>query len=425
MTKPCIKFDDLNNCALLDLFDMLNLEELVNLANLSPRVREIITKYYGINKFRLHEKTLQIGFQGIPLTRNVKKMEYNEFTIKIYDMATAIRYLRNFGHLTQHIIVYNIDYHQQRSWTQNIIEYINEYCSESLRELELMFYGTFNNTWKKPFTKLTKIEFGGKCYWIDSLNNINSSEIFPLLSEIYIGKIELNSSICLANNFPHLEYVHLDRIDSNFDEDSFRKFFEMNPQIRSLKLNYVNSLAFLYLVDKMLPNLEHLDMTVGKDVLRETELGDVHFKNVKNCSVDFDYQHSKYIPIIFDQAEELAFHKFFPDELSFVEFMTKNHNVKFLNLLSGGFSLEQWMLIVENMPNLVKIQKWWGLTIENDFIFGLMATETNLKTVILFTKENEDCTTFWRRLVDSQWQVECERGSSNNIITFTRDHNNL
>lgn len=418
-----IHFDELNNCALLDLFDALDLEELISVANINSRFRDLVTKYYAIQKFGLHKKTLRIGFSKVQYSNNRKKLEYSEFSINIYDMATAIRYLRNFGHLVQHIIVYNTDYKQHRSWNQNIIEYVTEYCSESLKDLELWFYGTFNNTWKKPFTKLTKIEFHGKCHWIESTNNIKcGSEMFPSLNEILIDNIESEKSLCLAFNFPHLKNVHLGNINSN--SDRYKTFFEMNSQIKSLKIDYVNSLPFLHSFSETLPNLEHLDITIGKDVLHEFELGDIHIRNVKNCSVDLKNQHSNHIPFVFDNAEEITIHRFLSSETQIVNFMTKHHNVQVLNLKSGGFNLEQWMLIIENVPNLVKIQKWWDITTENDSIFGLMAAETHLQSVILFSELNEHCNTFWRRLVNSQWHVVCERDSSYSTITFTRDQNN-
>lgn len=70
-----------------------------------------------------------------------------------------------------------------------------------------------------------------------------------------------------------------------------------------------------------------------------------------------------------------------------------------------GLSLQQWMSIIEDAPQLEVIKTHSYPQLEDDGIAKLMATKTNLKKIVLMTINEEECNVLKNR-IDPEWQIE-------------------
>lgn len=114
LSEIALGFEDLSDYALLDVFDTLELEELLHLAEMNCRFRELITRYYMINRFHIQERMLKVGAQlndglfDLSLF-NETKIEFDHNSIMINDHIVLLRFLRNFGHLIPNILLWQLE----------------------------------------------------------------------------------------------------------------------------------------------------------------------------------------------------------------------------------------------------------------------------------------------------------------------------
>lgn len=414
------KFENLDRYSLLSTFDTLGFEELLYLADQNSTFREIIIQHYAISKFRIHEKHLQIKI--LPTTPNMKNIELNRFNsriIRIHDAATALRFLRNFGQFISHISFYKS--YAETFWDQRIYSFINKYCSNSLEELNGYFIENHSiDGWRKPFKKLTNIhlyELSLKCE-----DNMNLSVILPSLHSLYIKSAILSSLKCFEHHFSHLENIHLDmnshRLSKN--EKKLEKFFDLNPQIRSVQVRCIENLQFLHLISRKLKNIENLEISMLLNADNEAnnkKIKSIHLKSVKKCSLQIAT--AKNLPISFDELEELEIRiNLISNE--FIRFIASQQTLRVLYIFPCILDLQQWMMLVENMPNLIEIKTQWTSDRENDGLISLMEKEINVKriTILWILKKN---LAILRSLVNStEWQIEGETEGTLQNVTFIR-----
>lgn len=103
MSENTFGFDDLNNYALINMFDTLDFEELLLLADTNSMFRTLITQHQMIDNFGVHERILKVGAQQNSDLFNKTKIELDNDSIMINDHVVLSRLFRNFGHLISRI----------------------------------------------------------------------------------------------------------------------------------------------------------------------------------------------------------------------------------------------------------------------------------------------------------------------------------
>lgn len=90
LTSKLIRLDDLNSDVILDIFDHFQLEDLINVAELNSKFRELIAQYYSM-KFHIHEKVISLEH------RNAQKIHFDDDLMPFYDPKLFAKVLRIFG----------------------------------------------------------------------------------------------------------------------------------------------------------------------------------------------------------------------------------------------------------------------------------------------------------------------------------------
>lgn len=116
-----LQLEDLNDDVLLEILYRTELKDLINLADTSYRIRELVAHYYIVPKYRFHEILVEIY-----LCENDKDMVLQNDSISIYGSKLASRVIRNFGNVISHIALRCEDVYDVKL-LQGISSNINEY----------------------------------------------------------------------------------------------------------------------------------------------------------------------------------------------------------------------------------------------------------------------------------------------------------
>lgn len=414
VTDIKIKFDDLDNYLLLDFFDTFTLEDLVSLADMNSRFRELVIKHYAVKKFQFHKKLIEVGGK---LNYSEEKIQIGE-TIKILDPYTAIIFLRNFGSIITHIRIQHPPDSSDKIWTRRINKYINEYCSESLNDLRLQSAIDTVDEWRKPFKRLTALIIEQETSSHDSVIDFN--ETFPSLQYLQISECQFTNLKLFEHHFPHLDSISFHIIEhGEHNTTLYEKFFRLNPQIRIAGIEEIKSKNFFRFLKSRLPQIEEIKFSVEfRDFLKTNdETTDIiHFKGIKKCLMFHFYLPAQTVfPVAFDELEKLEIRNLLENE-STMQFIMQHRSLKILKLLLCTFNLNQWMQLLENLPNLVEIYRMWQPMINDDPVFALMATEITVKKFVMYGRiDRKDISS---RLTNLKWRIQDDSHSF--LTTFIR-----
>lgn len=201
-----LQLEDLNIDVLLEIFDNLELESLISLADINHRFRKLVIQRYIIPKYRFHEKIIKISFKPIGEAIIIND---DHGSIGIYGPNLTSNVVRIFGNLISRIAVYPEPLYGDLNYSMSTVANINKYCSESLTELRInKFEENLFQQWKEPFENVNTIHIEDG-YWNCEHTNTNLSEIFPSLRRFEMRFMCYSSSKCIDFHFPNLEHIEL------------------------------------------------------------------------------------------------------------------------------------------------------------------------------------------------------------------------
>lgn len=237
-----LKLTNINRDCLEHMFEYLNLCDLLNVADSSKSLRVAAGLVY-------HRKFRQQTVQLYQMISNLPGHIYNEHgTPYIGGLRTCLRFVRCFG---SHISKLEITYcHSSRKDNNYLDRYVNEFCADTLIELNYVRKPTILlDIPKKPFTNVQILRI------IDSNLNYSMEEIvgwFPNLRDL---RLHLNQIVgsSIEKKIPHLEHLSL-TMDSTkkrtgIGHKNIIRAVSLNPQLRGL---YIMELDQEYLFKNLL-----------------------------------------------------------------------------------------------------------------------------------------------------------------------------
>lgn len=397
-----VQFDDLDNYALMGVFDELELVDLLKLIDSNGRFNNLIIDHYANGRFQLD--TIQIRytdeFPGNPIM-------ITDDAINVRDFGAMLKLLRAFGHLIKHIeIEHN---HMQATQHQKLGEFLSKYCSQSLEVLKLnyvdnaMVYSLIG-----PFEKVRVFSLSEGSF--DCQSNLNFSKMFPSLQRFEIVKIMMQDSKCTEHKFPHLEYVGLPmyRAQIRDNQQMYEQFFKINPQIRAVSVWYLNNLNAIKHAERYLSHFDELNLYVPSTLIFfDSAAITIRFKHMKKFAVSLFTSASvgpSRIPFQFDHLDEFFFNSFDLSVL-WMDFIVQQTSLTKLTMANSILDASQWMQITENLPQLKEIITHWASTPAYFGMLDIFQRHTQLVRVTL-TLLSKDEIEELRKDIDQHWQIE-------------------
>lgn len=420
----------MNNILLLEIFDKLEFEQLISAADVNYRFRELIAQHYIIPKYHFDEEIIEFK-KTIHPGKNIE-IGFDD-SIKIHKHKLTLKIVRSFGHLISRI---NLDlFSFSDEWLHTTSSYINEYCSESLKEFNVSnFHEDIFLKWKKPFKNVNTIRFADGL-WDCEKNNLNISEIFPSLQSLSLIRMECSSSKCVDYHFPNLKHIQLPMYTVYPFEISkmYENIFDLNPQLRSIGIWHMDNYTVLREANEKLNNLESIELVCSNrwpNISSSTFNGEaIRFKNVERLLISLG-EHNRderhFIPLEFDQLEEFEF--VWPSRYLFanewVEFIKRQQKLKSITILCKwtGLNLQQWKSIIETLPQLEVINTQWYSYQGSDGIAGVMAMETKVKKFIFHRMIDNEYNSL-KKIIGEDWQIEGTEQRYMEKVTFIRQEN--
>ncbi|XP_055308217.1 uncharacterized protein LOC129572296 [Sitodiplosis mosellana] len=295
------KIDDMCDDAIEMILSYLELADLANISDVSKRLQTIAKSIYSrkhahrlicIDAFQFDLDTVHFSFYC-----KIKPI------IRINDAKVWFKLIRNFGESIKYIYIHS-DYHP-RSWDERnipssykyVIEYILEYCADSLEVLEFFAYPFL--PLNKPLTKLKK--FIGQTRDV----SFDAIEYMPNLNYLFLSCIPITLE---RKCFPHMDEFRT-TLESRKDVDSFISFLHMNRQIKKLWLAFPSDDSFDLIIpslNEILPELKTLKIQANYESKRD-RIPFSRFKTIDTFSCKGFSPDKFYGSFVFNDFKRLSF----------------------------------------------------------------------------------------------------------------------
>lgn len=319
-----MKITDMNIDCLENCLEYLSLIDLLNAADSNKRLRHaaryVFVRIYS--KRKVHLSLIKL-MNKIWNGSQYKSGVVSNITGKLlfYDLKKGLQFLLCFGDLFSEIDmefphkdgIYAIQRDQRYGdvliqltksieWESIIIEYINEYCSDSLINFKITDSpkGCFDKL-TKPFEKIEKFETVGCEPIFSNENKLN--HFFPKIQRLkleyrrYWFHLSLNSYInfeFIACSFSCLEHFAIKIYGIEFNKQNIGNFLQLNPQLKYLAFRYASVSAVLDSnnfenANEMFRDLQTLDLDLYENETANLYRQIIHLKKLKSLRVCFDF----------------------------------------------------------------------------------------------------------------------------------------
>lgn len=199
------KIVDLADLCLINIFECLDVQSLLNVANASVRLRPAVFNVYN-RKFGV--KTVNINSDEAIHAHVGAGFAVQEFNdgIYIHGLKTSLQYLRCFGPLIHGLTIFYGDSSESKRH-EYVNEYVNNYCAESL--VSISFGGMEDiEQFQKAFANIQDVSF----------ESCNLGEKWPSIVQLFSNLRSLNiddvgMNYCFVEKpFRNLEHLSIHRL---------------------------------------------------------------------------------------------------------------------------------------------------------------------------------------------------------------------
>lgn len=301
---------DLNIDCLEAILELLELDDLIQVADSNKRLQHA-SKFVFIRKYGRLEMQSRIRSDPVKICIETTKKH-----MTVYKLKSRLQLLRNFGSLISQILLESICL-----TTPVYVDYINEFCSDSLTGIGVSMYDEdVLHILKKPFTKVKTVHL--TTYFIRQENSLG--RLFPNMQTLKLSYIRADylHTAFFSNHFPCLEYFELNPIrytgdswsykdDDPLKAEAIKGLLRLNPQLKRLCMKGRNQsdADILQVFHEQETSLEYLELIGFEDFFEYFNEEKFHLTNVKHLSilthVASPYSFAHGIPFVCNQLETL------------------------------------------------------------------------------------------------------------------------
>lgn len=316
-----------------------------------------------------------------------------------------------FGNLIQYFKIY-FDYIDS-AIGQEIVKYINECCTDSLKMLTLEdckenVLDDLNKTFPNVLESTFSISSSQKLVIRENTQPLN--ELFPALNQLQIEYTRASDWKKIGYEFPQLKCVHVNlpklKVAELPDETFVVHLIENSPEIKHFSIKH-SSLMLLKEVNEILPQLDNLELHyLAKNY--SNFCGDtINFENVIGLTV-FEDQSDYKIPekIHFHRLEQLTLNLQPEFTDTWIDFISKqlNQTITTFNLTVGILSNEHLLNIPIILPNLETVVIRCGTDFTAGEIMTFLSKSEHLKNVEMIIQMEKIEVSNLRSKLQGKWR---------------------
>lgn len=380
---------DINDDCLRSIFYHLDLEGLVNIAEISTRfapiAQSLFSRYYRNQKF-MFSSYLVASDENIPI-----KM----------DLAAPL--LHHFGHC---IIDLMIDCLRQNQCVGKLIQ---THCAGSLVSLKLLDATTnLSQTICNSFEKLSALSI------VRGKLGLTMLKCFPNLTTLELINVEMYQPNAI--HFPALKRLVIHNDKKYLLDSTIVEMFRLNSQVEVLHLRQIDYDAnLIQSIGKHLTSLEELVMWLPTDRFLSTENQKFLFNSVKRLALSTFYNQAELVesmPFRFQQLQTLTLDGFHKIQDHLLNFIMENRTLTKLRLVPyiddfwtplDDMKIEDLLKITKALPQLTELEFYADAFTHIDLV-SFLADSKMLKKVRLLFIDLPYCPRF-RAQLNMHWNV--------------------
>lgn len=388
-----LRLVDINEDCLRHIFEHLDLQDLVNVAE--SHVQFVPAATGAFLRYHRMQKRVFINLSNISCE--------NDDCLEIRDDNIAA-FFHHFGAIVSNLMINFLG--SKKVEVGNLLQ---KYCSDSIVNLDLAFCSRDDfQSIDKPFTKVEKLTI------IESTLSENLSQLntwFPSLTKLELIYANFAQPKQIEVNFAHLEHLEIYNLEMDLPEPTLREVFRLNPQLKTLVLLCDYGIDFLRLLSRKLPQLEELELWAPKNRFSNFNDEKIHFKSVKKFTLNADSHRGSFVvnmPLGFNGLQELTFDGFNQFKGQLLDFVMECKDLRKLKLMPfiddwDDLTCEDLEKVVDSMANLSELEFCADTFVVEDVIQFLSKTR-KLKKVNLLFIELPLCPHFLVE-IEAKWQI--------------------
>lgn len=380
------------DCQLM-VIEKLDVLSLMKLAE----TNKYFTNLVSLTLKRILAKKLVI--LRIPFYDDKKDLQVFETddSIHIQNIQTISKLLKKSGHFILRLKIEQFyGTAKGASLLQNLI---NLYCSETLKELHMVFIHltTYDGTsfsyalknsldnFQKPFKNVERIFLHGSFKSLDN-DKLKFNEIFPAIQLLSLDMIGIHDMSSVYQHFSHLKELRAHswsthNISGFLTDSSIESCIKMNPNIQRMTLKNVSAKLLKFVADN-LPAIESLELSLSTEIEPNQREQEICFENVTFLKI---FENVQNLPrkISFRNLKEFQLEGTPKDSSRWIEFVERNQNLRKLCIFDYYLSNEEASRLSSTNPELNEITIAFDTNITNETIVKFINSLKNLMKIEL------------------------------------------
>lgn len=427
--------ENLDDYALLDIFELLPHKDLFNLAVTSARFRGLIVSHILIREYHVDKEEVRIDIDDY----NVKMDVGHQYLSSGYN--ETIQMLQVFrGFFSQLKIIY---FTHSAVNVEGIVEHINKYCSQAKQEIFVHYMTRYkqNAPMNIPFENVSIVYLMA---W-DQILSLPLHQLFPRMQKLGVTHSTGDFSTMLDHHFSHLNQFRLRK--HLLEEPKLYDFIRLNPQIRQIDTQFLHNYSYFQQMSDTLHELESLHIENYWMCEWPNEINEIaRFSHVKKLKLSFSndiFQYANFSRVLprlqFDQLDTLSLEAI-PQSMTvnisnqLIDFITQFKTLTNLKTVTPEWSYSQLTQLIEALPQVKLLTfKWYPQANVNEFRQFLSENyQIDKITVTLFSKppsrndydysdeeqvdEGSWCLEDLQDHLPIQWKLNAKQGSEFELI---------
>lgn len=352
--------DHLDDFSLMDIFDLLKLEDLINIATINSRFEELVLHHYIIGKYHLNKRPIKMVINdAIVITDNLDRPFASGFKQSLW-------VLKQFGHIFSFIEVHCSSLGSYES--RQLINHINMNRPDALQEITISALSNYsiNDGWlEHSFHSIESVTLNDLSF----STSIRLNRIFPSVEKLVLNNVAELPFI--DSHFPNLINFSILQIFNDSIRAALFKFIKLNPQLRYFGTTLPNDFYFyLQYVNEMLPNLEKLTIhnERSQTILNRNNTV-VRFRNIRKFALYLSQIDSENVaihqilPIIaFERLEIFEVSSALSNSNSvneLIEIIRQNRQLKKVAIKKCELTYRQISYLVQSLPLINELAIDW------------------------------------------------------------------